>query len=160
TESPLHRPKPGCHWYHQIQRRGRTYVRFWEQLRREVARCEWLCEGGSADAGHVALVSAGDRAVVQAFQGMGGVGKTQLAIEYGHRFAGTYDVAWWVNGEQAALIGAQIAALGVAFECVQPGEEVEAARAAVLAELRQRGRWLLVFDNAKSPADIWPWLPV
>src|SRR5690348_12854613 len=35
-------------------------VRFWERLRHEVARCEWLCEGGSADAGHVALVSAGD----------------------------------------------------------------------------------------------------
>jgi hypothetical protein len=32
-------------------------------------------------------------------------------------------------------------------------------RAAVLGELRQRGRWLLVFDNAESPDDIRPWLP-
>jgi tetratricopeptide (TPR) repeat protein len=32
-------------------------------------------------------------------------------------------------------------------------------RAAVLAELRHRGRWLLVFDNAEDPADVAPWLP-
>ena len=32
-------------------------------------------------------------------------------------------------------------------------------RVAVLAELRQRSRWLLVFDNAGDPADVAPWLP-
>jgi transcriptional regulator with XRE-family HTH domain len=102
---------------------------------------------------------AGDRAVVQALHGMGGVGKTQLAAEYAHRFAGAYDLAWWINAELGGLIGDQVAALGLALGSVQPGTGTEALRAAVLAELRHRGRWLLVFDNAEDPADVAPWLP-
>jgi len=102
---------------------------------------------------------AGDKAVVQALHGMGGVGKTQLAAEYAHRFAGTYELAWWINAEQGGLIGDQVAALGLALGCVQPGAGTEAVRMAVLAELQHRGRWLLVFDNAEDPADVAPWLP-
>ena len=105
-----------------------------------------------------ALLS-GDRAVVQALHGMGGVGKTQLAIEYAYRFAGAYDLAWWMNAEQGGLIGEQFAALGSALGCVPAGAGIEAVRFAVLAELRERGRWLLVFDNAAGPADITGWLP-
>ena len=94
------------------------------------------------------------KTMVQALQGLAGVGKTQLAIEYAHRFGEGYDVAWWVNAEQAGLIGDQFAALGAALGCVRPGAGVEVVRAAVLGELQQRGRWLLVFDNAENPADI------
>ena len=39
------------------------------------------------------------------------------------------------------------------------GAGTEAVRAAVLAELHQRDRWLLIFDNAETPADVRPWLP-
>ena len=70
-----------------------------------------------------------------------------------------YDLAWWVNSEQAGLIGDQFAALGAALGCVPAGAGVEMVRAAVLGELRERGRWLLVFDNAEHPADITGWLP-
>ena len=102
---------------------------------------------------------AGDRAVVQALHGMGGMGKTQLAMEYAYRFAGAYELAWWVNSEQAALIGDQFAVLGAELRCVKADATVEAVRAAVLAELRQGGQWLLVFDNAESPGDVRGWLP-
>src|SRR6185312_3508783 len=102
---------------------------------------------------------AADRAVVEALQGIGGVGKTQLAIEYAHRFAEAYDVAWWVDAEQAGLIGDQFSALGIALGCVQPGAGTDAVRAEVMADLHQRGRWLLVFDNAGNSVDLARWLP-
>ena len=97
-----------------------------------------------------ALLS-GDRAVVQALNGMGGVGKTQLAIEYAHRFAGSYDLVWWVNAEEPTLITVQLAALAQKLG----RDDAEAA----LDELRQRDRWLLIFDNATDPGDVMPVLP-
>src|SRR5580658_8184790 len=101
---------------------------------------------------------AGDLAVVQALHGMGGVGKTQLAIEYAHRFADSYDLIWWIDSEQALLIGDQFTALGLALSCVPAGVSAEAARTAVLSDLRQRPGWLLIFDNAGQPGNIAGWL--
>jgi hypothetical protein len=46
----------------------------------------------------------GGRAVVQALHGMGGVGKTQLAMEYAHRFVVAYDLVWWINAEQGPFL--------------------------------------------------------
>jgi hypothetical protein len=102
---------------------------------------------------------AGDKAAVQAFVGMSGVGKTQLAVEYAYQFAGAYDLAWWVHAEQEGLIADQFAALGAALGCLPPGADTKVVRAEVLGELRERERWLLVFDNAQDPAVIAGWLP-
>lgn len=102
---------------------------------------------------------SGDRAVVQALRGMGGVGKTQLAIEYAHKFADEYDIVWWVAAEQAGLILEQIAALAASLQCAEPDAPAVPAAQRAMTELRTRDRWLLVFDNAETPGDLAPWLP-
>jgi hypothetical protein len=100
----------------------------------------------------------GEKTVVQALHGIGGVGKTQIAIEYAHRFARTYDLAWWV-ASQPALIGDQFAALADELDCAGADLGTKQVRVAVLRELRKRDGWLLVFDNAEDPEDLREWLP-
>jgi tetratricopeptide (TPR) repeat protein len=102
---------------------------------------------------------AGGTAVVQALRGLGGVGKTQIAVEYAHRFAADYDLVWWVTAEDPALIGEQMAALAVELGLVDAGEDTAPAVAVLKAHLRGRDRWLLVFDNAVDSACIREWLP-
>jgi hypothetical protein len=107
---------------------------------------------------HRRLIGA-TSAGVQALHGMGGIGKTQLAIQYVHQHLSDYDVAWWIDAEQPGLIGEQYAALGAAAGKITADTDPATAASTVKAWLRGLGRWLLVFDNAERPEDLLPWLP-
>jgi DNA-binding SARP family transcriptional activator len=102
---------------------------------------------------------SGGNAVVQALHGTGGVGKSQLAIEYAHRHTGAYDLVWWVSAQKTGLIGEQYATLAAELNLIPPGADTASAVGALRAYLRGQGRWLLVLDNAESPADLRAWLP-
>ncbi len=95
---------------------------------------------------------------VQALYGLGGVGKTQLAIEYAHRYAADYTLAWWIDTAQPVLIADQLAALATALD-LPAGATVAVTVERLLAKLRSRDRWLLIFDNAERPDDVADYRP-
>jgi Tfp pilus assembly protein PilF/nucleoside phosphorylase len=95
-----------------------------------------------------------------ALHGLGGIGKTQLALEYAYRHAPDYDLVWWVRSETPAALAADYAALTGPLDLPEKGAvEQEIAVAAVRQHLGQRGRCLLIFDNASDPEDLKNFLP-
>ncbi|MFE3939938.1 NB-ARC domain-containing protein, partial [Streptomyces goshikiensis] len=87
-----------------------------------------------------------------ALHGMGGVGKSQLAIEYIYRHSHEYNVIWWIPAERENLILGALVDLARALD-LDVGPQANTAVPAVREALRT-GRpyenWLLVFDNAED----------
>ncbi|RKN41502.1 tetratricopeptide repeat protein [Micromonospora endolithica] len=108
-------------------------------------------------------VQGGPTAVLpHALHGMGGVGKSHLAVEYVYQHQGEYDLIWWIPAERPAQINASLVELARRMNLTAAGPDVGSARAAVHEALRlgrPYRRWLLVFDNAESPEALLPYLP-
>ena len=93
-----------------------------------------------------------------ALSGLGGVGKSALAREYAWRERERYRGVWWLRAEDRATLLGDLIELGARF--IQGLAEVPdreaAARAALdfIAQTPADKPWLLVYDNAETPAGL------
>jgi MinD-like ATPase involved in chromosome partitioning or flagellar assembly len=90
-------------------------------------------------------------------EGLSGLGKTQVALEYAHRFRPDYDVIWWMNCGQPQYVDASLVDLAnemrEEFQASVPegnGPEIARYLLKFLGEVRADQRWLLVYDNAED----------
>ncbi|MDX3689531.1 FxSxx-COOH system tetratricopeptide repeat protein [Streptomyces europaeiscabiei] len=93
--------------------------------------------------------------------GLGGVGKTQVALEYVHRFMADYDLVWWISAEHGDGVISALAELGTRIGA-SGGDDmtlVSQETVRMLAEGAPTRRWILVFDNADSPEELIRFLP-
>ena len=118
----------------------------------ELAALQEMLSGGGA-----AAVVQPSR--VRAIHGLGGVGKSTLALHYADRLRDRYSLVWWMAAETPESILAGLAGIAARL-CPQwaltVGLDERAAWA--ITWLGWHPGWLLVFDNVEDPAHLHPYL--
>jgi len=97
----------------------------------------------------------------QAVSGLGGVGKTQLAIEYAYRRCKDYkNCIWFVNAESSMTARDYFAEFAEHFGLGLPRNfKLNELQHAVKAWLANNTKWLLILDNLEFEDVIQPYLP-
>ena len=105
-------------------------------------------------------LTSGPTALTQVIRGLGGVGKTQLALEYAYRNTDKYHIIWWIRSEDSATLASDYSSLAQALDLPEKNAADQPAIVeAVRHYLEQHQNWLLVFDNADDPALIKKYIP-
>ena len=97
---------------------------------------------------------AGPRMV--ALCGLGGAGKTSVAVEYAHRHLAEVAVAWQFPAEDPAVLAAGFGELAAQLGTAEGGDPVAAVHGVLAASTAP---WLLVFDNAPDRASVARFVP-
>ena len=91
--------------------------------------------------------------------GLGGAGKTSVAVEYAYRHLGEVGVCWQFAAEDPTVLGAQFGELAAQLGAREPVDMRDPV-ASVHAVLARAGSpWLIVFDNVPERASVQRFVP-
>ncbi len=111
---------------------------------------------------HAAVTTGTETASIQthAISGLGGIGKTQTAVEFAYRYHDEYkDVLWAKADSREALMSGFVAIAGLRDLPEKDAQDQNLAVAAVKRWLETTADWLLILDNADDLAMVREFLP-
>src|SRR5215475_7309308 len=98
---------------------------------------------------------------VQTLNGLGGIGKTQTAIEYAYRYSGDYKAVLWCKAHSKKSLTSDFVAMAKVLELQEKNaENQDEAIKAVKRWLERNAKWLLVLDNVDDPGMVSRIIPV
>ncbi len=110
---------------------------------------------------HEQLTATQQIAVTQAISGLGGVGKTQLAVEYAYRFRSIYRAVLWVRAETQETLLSDLANLATILDLPEQHEQEQIKMGhAVKRWLIRHSGWLLILDNVDDLQLVDEWIPM
>ena len=92
--------------------------------------------------------------------GMGGVGKTQIALQYAWHYRAKYESVLWVQAENEETLTQGFTKIAEELQLSYDVTKAESSVSAVKKWLESNQNWLLVIDNADNPKLLSRFIPV
>ena len=96
----------------------------------------------------------------QAISGLGGIGKTQIAIEYAYRYRSDYQAVFWARADSGEALVSDQAAIADLLHLPEVNEQDHGRAVEVVRRwLNEYTGWLLILDNADDVEMVSEFLP-
>ena len=98
--------------------------------------------------------------LTQVISGLGGLGKTQTALEYAYRYADQYDWIWWISAETESTVFVKYKNFAVQMKLLSKDEtDRKMISETVLNWMNTHEKWLFIYDNVDQISTDTEWWP-
>jgi tetratricopeptide (TPR) repeat protein/transcriptional regulator with XRE-family HTH domain len=100
---------------------------------------------------HAALLSQDAVVVTQTLSGLGGIGKTQVAVQYCYRYRQDYQAILWVRADSPEVLVGDLRALATLLKLPESKlKEQQSILNGLRRWMREQSTWLLIIDNVEN----------